>query len=80
MPKIKARTLDLVYFLISIQADEPEGALHPDTEPVLVPAEPPLDVGVVVHPYDLGVALHLAEGYVLNYVRKCMSALITRRR
>ena len=44
-----------MYLLRAVQADERERALHPDAEPVLVAAEPLLDVGAVVHPYDLGV-------------------------
>ena len=47
-----------MYLLSAVQADERERALHPNAEPVLVAAEPLLDVGVVVHPYDLGAAVH----------------------
>ena len=56
-----------MYLLRAVQADERERALHPDAEPVLVAAEPLLDVGVVVHPYDLGAVVH----FVVDDVQAC---------
>ena len=43
------------YLLRAVQAYELERALRFNAEPVLVAAEPLLDIGAVVHPYDLGV-------------------------
>ena len=71
------------YLLNAVQANEPERALHFDAEPVLEAAEPLLDVGVVVHPYDLGV-VHLVVECGVAGVRICkavqcsMNALIAR--